>query len=61
MFLRNEKDTNSMNMDDITASNTLARINTTGSIWFVRELTTKFRCSMHLENYPIGEYIASSA
>ena len=41
-------------MDDITASNTLARVSASGSIWFVRELTTKFRCGMELQNYPIG-------
>ena len=41
-------------MEEITDSNTLARVNASGSIWYVRELTSKFRCSMNLQHYPMG-------
>ena len=56
VFLRNEKDTNSLHMEEITDSNTLARVNASGSIWYVRELTSKFRCSMNLQHYPMGTF-----
>ena len=40
-------------MEEISDSNTMARLNYTGHIWFVRELTSKFKCNMDLQMYPL--------
>ncbi len=54
IFFRNEKDTNSLRYEDMSDANTLARVTAAGSVWYVRELTTKFRCNMDLHHYPMG-------
>ena len=47
-WCRNEKDTRALDPEDITDSNTLAFINSTGQVWYVREINIKSRCPMDL-------------
>ncbi len=59
VFFRNEKDSDSLNMEDMSDSNTLTRLTSSGSIWYVRELTARFRCNMDLHHYPMGASLFS--